>query len=111
MRIVFVSVLISLLLFGPSLGCAMHQKQVEEEIKSGAPVDCRTAEGDVRVLQQEKAHVVQRIVEGATAITPAGIVLGILTGTEGTKLRVAVGEYNQMIDERIALIQSTCGVE
>jgi hypothetical protein len=111
MRIVFVSVLISLLLFGPSLGCAMHQKQVEEEIKSGAPVDCRTAEGDVRVLQQEKAHVVQRIVEGATAITPAGIVLGILTGTEGTKLKVAIGEYNETIDERIALIQSTCGIE
>ena len=45
-----------------------------------------------------------------TAIAPAGLVLGILTGTETTKLKVAVGEYDKHIDKRIAEIQSTCGL-
>ena len=44
------------------------------------------------MLKSEKAHVAQQIVEGVTALFPAGAVLGIITGTEGTKLRVAVGE-------------------
>jgi len=110
MRIAIVSVLASALVLGSSFGCAMSQKKVEKQVKSGAPVDCRTAEGDLRVLKGEKTHVAGQIVEGVTAITPAGIVLGIVTGTEGTKIRVAIGEYNKMIDERILLIQSTCGV-
>jgi hypothetical protein len=91
-------------------GCAMEQKKVEQGLEHPAPVDCRTADGDLRVLQAEKANVAQRIVEGVTAIYPAGAVLGIVTGTEGTKISVAIGEYDKMIDKRIALIKSTCGL-
>jgi hypothetical protein len=45
-----------------------------------------------------------------TSIVPAGIVLGLVTGTTGTKFRVATGEYNKKIDERITDIKRTCGV-
>ena len=45
-----------------------------------------------------------------TAIVPISLVVWIVTGTEGTKLRVATGEYNKMIDERIAEIKSQCGL-
>ena len=90
-------------------GCAMQEKQTMESLDQ--PINCATAEGDIRVLQGEKAHVAQQIVSGATAIAPAGIVLGILTGTEGTKLQVATGDYNRKIDDRIAAIQSTCQVQ
>jgi hypothetical protein len=48
---------------------------------------------------------------GATAIYPASAVLGLVMGTEGTKLQVATGEYNQKLDEKIAEIQRKCGVE
>jgi len=48
--------------------------------------------------------------EGATAIFPAGTVIGIVTGTEGTQLEVATGTYNQQIDARITEIDSTCGL-
>jgi len=54
--------------------------------------------------------VVQRIAEGATSIYPAGLVLGLVTGTEGTKLKVATGDYNKQIDARIAQIKATCNV-
>ena len=90
-------------------GCASQYKEKEAALK--APINCATAEGDIRVLQSEKTNVAQQAAMGATAITPAGMVLGILTGTETTKLRVATGEYNKMIDQRIAEIKATCGVQ
>lgn len=88
--------------------CATGQKKVEKELKS--PINCATAEGDIRALEHEKAHVAQQIAEGVTAIVPFSLVVGIVAGTEGTKLRVATGEYNKMIDERIAEIKSQCGL-
>jgi hypothetical protein len=35
---------------------------------------------------------------------------GVVSGTEGTKVKVASGEYNKMIDKRIADIKQTCSV-
>jgi hypothetical protein len=99
------------LLVALASGCAFQQKKVERELEQPAPINCATAQGDLRVLQGEKAHVAQRVVEGATAIYPASLVMGILTGTEGTKLSVATGEYNHMIEARIAAIEEKCGIE
>jgi hypothetical protein len=88
----------------------MQQKRAYEEAKDSQTIDCRTAEGDIRVLEGEKAHVAQRIAEGATSIVPAGIAIGLLTRTEGTKVRVATGEYNKALDRRIADIKQTCQI-
>jgi hypothetical protein len=98
------------LAIGSISGCAMQQAQVEQNLADPSRIDCRTAEGDLRVLQSEKANLAQRVVEGATAIYPAGAVMGILTGTEGTKIRVATGDYDQMIDNRMAQIRRKCGI-
>lgn len=92
------------------LGCAMKLKQ-EEKAAEKMPVNCATAEGDIRVLRGEKAHVAERVAQGVTAIYPAGLVVGLLTGTEGTKIQVASGEYNKQLDAKIAEIQSACGVQ
>jgi len=59
----------------------------------------------------EKAHVAQQIVEGVTSITPPGFLVGVVTGTEKEKLKVGVGDYNEMIDNRIAEIKEKCGIE
>ena len=88
---------------------AKKQKKVEQEMKQ--PIQCATAEGDIRVLKSEKAHAAQQIAEGVTSIAPPGAVVGIITGTEKEKMKVGVGEYNKMIDQRIAEIKETCGVE
>ena len=88
---------------------ASKQKQVEQEMKQ--PISCATAEGDIRVLEHEKVHVAQQILEGVTSIAPPGLILGVVTGTEKTKIRVGVGEYNKMIDKRIAEIKEKCGIE
>jgi hypothetical protein len=91
-------------------GCAFQSKEQEERAEH-MRVHCATAEGDLRVLRSEKAHVVERLAMGASAIHPASAVVGLLTGTEGTKLEVATGEYNHELDAKIAEIQRTCGVE
>jgi hypothetical protein len=101
----------TLLALATASGCAMQQKKVENELANpAAPVNCATAQGDLRVLQGEKTNVAQRIAEGVTSIYPAGLVMGVLTGTESTKLKVAAGDYNDMIDRRIAEIKQTCGI-
>jgi hypothetical protein len=88
---------------------ASKQKKVEQEMKQ--PINCATAEGDIRTLEHEKAHTAQQIAEGVTALVPASIVVGLMTGTEKEKLKVGTGEYNKMIDKRIAEIKETCGVK
>ena len=100
-----------LLALGASSGCAFQQKKVEKELADPAKINCATADGDIRLLRQEKANVAERVAEGVTAIYPAALVIGTVAGVEGTKLKVATGEYNKKIDERIAEIQRTCGVD
>jgi len=90
--------------------CALGQQEVEQELSNPARIDCRTAEGDLRVLQSEKSTLAERVAEGVTAISPAGIVLGAATGTEGTKLDVAAGDYDAKIDARIAEIERKCHI-
>jgi hypothetical protein len=36
--------------------------------------------------------------------------VGIVSGTEKEKLKVGTGEYNKMIDKRIAEIKDKCGI-
>ncbi len=92
----------------PACG-AFKAKKVEKEMKQ--PINCAHAEGDIRVLQSEKAHVASEIANGVTAIIPASLVMGLVTRTEGEKIRIATGEYNKAIDKRIAEIKAQCGVQ
>jgi preprotein translocase subunit YajC len=89
--------------------CAMQYKKTEQAMKQ--PTNCATAEGDIRMLEQEKTNLAQQIAAGATMITPAGIVIGVVTGTREARRNVATGEYNKMIDERIAEIKAVCGLK
>ena len=99
------------LVFGLVLlaGCAMEFKK-DEKAAEAEKVNCATARGDIRVLQAEKANVAEQIAMGVTAIYPAAFVIGLLTRTEDTKYQVAIGEYNKMLDAKIAQIKTTCGI-
>ena len=90
-------------------GCATEYKKNEANLDK-PPINCFTAEGDIRVLQSEKANVAQQMAAGIAAIVPTSIVVGLMTGTEGTKAQVESGEYNRKIDARIAEIKSACGL-
>jgi hypothetical protein len=83
----------------------------EVQQQEAAPVNCATAEGDLRTLQAEKVSTAKMIADGVTSITPVGLVAGAATGTEKGKLQIASGDYNKMIDQKIAQIKSTCGIQ
>jgi len=83
-------------------------RQAKEDL--ARPINCDTAEEDIRTLESEKASVAKRSLQGITAVAPAGAVIGILTLTEKEKLEVASGVYNQKIDEKIAEIKRECKV-
>jgi hypothetical protein len=90
-------------------GCASDYKK-QAAAAEAMPVNCSTAEGDIRTLNSEKANVAQQIGMGVSAIAPIGLVAGVATGTEGTKAKVASGDYNKMLDQKIAEIKSTCSL-
>ncbi len=90
--------------------CAMQQKKVAASLESPGPVNCATATSDVQTLENEKTNVAQQVASGVTAIVPVGLVMGILTGTEGTKISVATGDYNEAIDNRIEQIKRECEI-
>lgn len=91
-------------------GCKGPNVQ-EVQQQEAAPVNCATAEGDLRVLQSEKVSTAKQIADGVTAITPVGLVVGTASGQEKGKLQIASGDYNKMIDQKIAQIKSTCGIQ
>lgn len=89
--------------------CASDSKKIEADLNQ--PINCATAEADIRVLQSEKTHAAQQLANGVTAVVPAGAVVGIVTGSEKGKLKMATGEYNRLIDQKIKAIKSTCGIK
>ncbi|WP_254437905.1 hypothetical protein [Ruegeria arenilitoris] len=75
------------------------------------PVNCATAEGDLRAIAAEKKHAQDQQLESVAALTPAGALLGLVTGTENKRLSMLAGDYVNALDERAAKIKSECGVQ
>jgi hypothetical protein len=63
------------------------------------------------MLMHEKAHVEEQIMQGVSAFSPAGLVIGLASGTEDQKVKIASGDYNKMIDGRIAEIKKECDIK
>ncbi len=91
--------------------CASSDSIKKGEADAKKPVNCATAEGDIRALMSEKTHASQELAAGVTAIIPVSLVEGVATGTEGNRAKVATGDYNKMLDEKIAEIKLQCGVK
>ena len=88
------------------VACSPVSKDAKEDLAQ--PVNCATAPADLRALESEKVHVGKQIASGVTAIVPVSLVVNVATGTEKEHFKVATGKYNDMIDEKIAEIKSTC---
>ena len=87
--------------------CSSKQAKVEESLDN--PVNCTTAEGDIRALQSEKRNAAQQAAAGVQAIVPVSAVVHLVQGTEDTQFRVMIGDYDKAIDKRIAEIKAECG--
>lgn len=92
-------------------GCAAEKEAREVKAAEVAPVNCATAQGDLRMLRSEKASVEERIAAGAASIIPVGFLIGVATQSEGDRIDMAIGDYNQLLDKKIAKIKSQCGIK
>jgi hypothetical protein len=88
-------------------GCQIQDKKTAQQVKE-MPVNCATADGDLRMLDSEKKSTAQRISAGVRSVVPIGLVAGVVTGTAGTKYQIATGKYNTMLDDKIAEIKQAC---
>ena len=75
-----------------------------------APIDCRTAEQDIALLESERATTAEQVGAGIRTVSPVGAVAGLLRGDMQDRASVTTGEYNQMIDFKIADIRGACGL-
>ncbi len=104
MKVLVLVVLLALMLSA----CAQREKRVKNYLEIDPPVNCVKADRHLRALKKEKKNMWERVFTGITTITPFGLVASILTGTTVTKYKVATGDYNNMIDGRIARVRDEC---
>jgi uncharacterized lipoprotein YajG len=100
---------IAMLILG---GCSSpNTKQAQEDMAK--PVNCATAEGDIRSLNAEKAHTSQEIAAGVSSIVPISAVAHMVEGKgkEKESIKVGTGEYNKALDKKIAEIKKECGID
>ena len=81
-RFAWVQLAAALCVMSPQTALAEDAQMLKVEEIEQAPVNCATAEGDLRVLQSERDHAENTKATSVTAITPSGVLIGILTGTE-----------------------------
>jgi len=94
-----------------TLGACAGSKYKKVEQSAKEPVNCATAEADLRTLKSEKVHTAERIAAGVQSIVPISLVVGLVTKTEESNWHVTTGEYNDMLDKKIAQIKQECGLD
>jgi hypothetical protein len=92
-------------------GCATKSSITRGEADAKRPINCATAAADIQILEQEKVNAAQQFAAGASSILPIGAVVNLLDKTEGTQLKVGFGEYNRMLNAKIAEIKKECNIE
>jgi hypothetical protein len=83
----------------------LGQSGVKGEKMAKKPVSCVTSEADIKKLESEKADTVDQIAAGVSSLSPIGLVVNAAQGTTETKAKVAIGDYNEMLDAKIAEIK------
>ena len=90
------------------ISCASISQESQDQLAK--PVNCETATQDIAALEGQKASRTRRMTAGVTSVMPMGAAQGLATGDTRARGSVATGRYNQQIDEKIAEIKKTCGL-
>lgn len=106
------------------VGCESMNMAEERDEGLMAPVNCATAQGDLRVLEGEKKHVMEQKAAGASTVWPSSAAFGggpaggvteegVNTeevAQEQSNIQVQIDDYEQAVNEKIAKIKSACGL-
>jgi hypothetical protein len=74
-------------------------------VATSGPVNCATAEADLRVLRAEQSHAMERAMGGGTTMVPSGLVTEPEFGTSP----IGAGQYSDYLNNRISQIVQACG--
>jgi hypothetical protein len=99
----------SIVLLACLAGCASPVTQQEKQ-NLAAPINCATAQVDIKNLTSEKARISTEIENGVTSIVPIGAVVHLFSKDEVDSFKVGTGQYNRAIDKKIAEIKQQCNV-
>ncbi len=113
-----IAVILSLGLVAVLLGGCSSQKNsspmpsISDETKAelARPVNCRTAQSDIAILESERASTGRQILSGVRAVMPVAAVVGLLSGDYNDRVKVASGSYNDALAAKIDEIKSRCGI-
>ncbi|MFA6378738.1 MAG: hypothetical protein WCX16_03030 [Candidatus Omnitrophota bacterium] len=103
--------LIGVCVFLLVVGCR-YTSPISDQVKSDLerPINCATAQADIQTLEAEKVSASQQAKSGIKMVVPAAAARSILHGDYLDSGKVATGEYNAAIDEKISKIRSFCGL-
>jgi hypothetical protein len=90
------------------LACKTISDEAKQEIAK--PVDCATAQEDMALLEGEKVSVAEQAAAGVRTVFPIALIGGIAQGDLGNRARVAIGDYNRQLDEKMFQIRQQCGI-
>ena len=85
-----------------------YSKGAKREIRKD--INCETAQEDIKILENEKASAGKQLAAGVRSVLPVAAVVGILKGTWRDRTKVATGDYNKAIDNKIKEIKWSCGL-
>jgi len=94
-------------------GCSAQAPAPEKQVQASLaqPIDCSTAQADIKTLTDEKARTAQEIEDGASSIIPVGAVAHLLGRSEKESIEIGTGEYNRKLDAKIAEIKKQCNIQ
>ena len=94
-------------------GCAAQAPAPEKQVQASLaqPIDCSTAQADIKTLTGEKARTAQEVEDGASSIIPIGAAAHLLGGSETESFKIGTGEYNRKLDAKIAEIKEKCNIK
>jgi hypothetical protein len=94
-------------------GCAAKAPAPEKQVQASLaqPIDCSTAQSEIKLLNSEKARTAQEIEDGASSIIPVGAVAHLFGRSEKESFEIGTGEYNRKLDAKIAEIKKQCNIK
>jgi hypothetical protein len=107
------TVILTMVVLALAAGCAAKAPAPEKQVEASLaqPVDCSTAEADIKLLTSEKARTAQEIENGVSSIVPIGAVAHIFGRSEKESFEIGTGEYNRKLDAKIAEIKKQCNIK
>lgn len=85
-----------------------YSQRAKREIRKD--INCKTAQEDIHILEKEKASANKQLAAGVRSVLPVSAVVGIVRGTWSDRTKVATGDYNEAIENKIKEIKWSCGL-